>query len=135
MKRSLLLLLLACAAMAQAIIPTPSHSATGEEGYCLLRQDGEWSVQARGEAGRFYAEQTRRALEAEASLPATLLIEDSPRYGWRGLHLDVSRHWFPIDEVQRFIDCMASLNFLRDWQKLQQRLPCAPFPPNKRQRL
>ncbi len=99
--------------MAQAIIPTPSHSATGEEGYCLLRQDGEWSVQARGEAGRFYAEQTRRALEAEGSLPATLLIEDSPRYGWRGLHLDVSRHWFPVEEVQRFIDCMASLKLNR----------------------
>lgn len=38
-------------------------------------------------------------------------IEDSPRFDWRGLHLDVSRHFFTVDEVKRFIDLMALYKF------------------------
>ncbi|MEM9881574.1 MAG: beta-N-acetylhexosaminidase [Planctomycetota bacterium] len=36
-----------------------------------------------------------------------LRIEDRPRFGWRGLHLDVSRHFFDADEVCRLIDLVA----------------------------
>jgi len=39
-------------------------------------------------------------------LPA-LRIEDSPRFPWRGMHLDVSRHFFGIDSVKRFVDLCA----------------------------
>ncbi|TXI85868.1 MAG: beta-N-acetylhexosaminidase [Crocinitomicaceae bacterium] len=38
-------------------------------------------------------------------------IEDAPRFGWRGLHLDVSRHFFTVDEVKRYIDLMAFYKF------------------------
>ena len=38
-------------------------------------------------------------------------IEDSPRFEWRGLHLDVSRHFFTVEEVKRFIDLMALYKF------------------------
>lgn len=34
-------------------------------------------------------------------------IEDKPRFGWRGLSLDVSRHFFTVDEVKKYIDMMA----------------------------
>ncbi len=34
-------------------------------------------------------------------------IEDRPRYGWRGAMLDVSRHFFTVDEVKRYIDRVA----------------------------
>lgn len=36
-------------------------------------------------------------------------IQDHPRFPWRGLHLDVSRHWMPIDVVQRTLDGMAAV--------------------------
>lgn len=39
--------------------------------------------------------------------PATGRIEDAPRYGWRGSHLDVSRHFWSFGEVTRFIDILA----------------------------
>jgi hexosaminidase len=38
-------------------------------------------------------------------------IEDNPRYPWRGLMMDVSRHWMPIDVVKRNLDAMAAVKF------------------------
>jgi hexosaminidase len=38
-------------------------------------------------------------------------IHDYPKFEWRGLHLDVSRHFFSVDEVKRFIDLMALYKF------------------------
>lgn len=43
--------------------------------------------------------------------PTSGVIEDAPRYGWRGCHLDVSRHFWTFDEVKRVIDILA-------WHKL-----------------
>jgi len=42
------------------------------------------------------------------SVPA-LHIEDHPRFPWRGLSLDVSRHWMPLPVIQRNIDAMAAV--------------------------
>jgi hexosaminidase len=36
-------------------------------------------------------------------------IQDHPRFPWRGLHLDVSRHWMPIEVVKRTLDGMAAV--------------------------
>ena len=36
-------------------------------------------------------------------------IEDQPRFRWRGLHLDVARHWMPVEVVQRNLDAMAAV--------------------------
>ncbi len=38
-------------------------------------------------------------------------IQDEPAFEWRGLHLDVSRHFFSVDEVKRFIDLMSMYKF------------------------
>lgn len=38
-------------------------------------------------------------------------IADMPRFQWRGLHLDVSRHFFTVEEVKRFIDLMSLYKF------------------------
>jgi hexosaminidase len=38
-------------------------------------------------------------------------IEDYPKFQWRGLHLDVSRHFFTVDEIKRYIDLMAYYKF------------------------
>jgi len=36
-------------------------------------------------------------------------IQDHPRFPWRGLHLDVSRHWMPVEVVKRNLDAMAAV--------------------------
>lgn len=38
-------------------------------------------------------------------------LQDAPNFSWRGLHLDVSRHFFEVDEVKRYIDLMAFYKF------------------------
>lgn len=42
-------------------------------------------------------------------LAPALIIEDKPRFPWRGLHLDVSRHWMPLEVVRRTLDGMAAV--------------------------
>lgn len=37
----------------------------------------------------------------------TCVVEDYPRFGWRGMHLDVSRHFFPKEFVKKYIDYLA----------------------------
>jgi hexosaminidase len=42
---------------------------------------------------------------------AKCFLKDYPKFSWRGLHLDVSRHFFTVDEVKRYIDLMAMYKF------------------------
>ncbi len=101
------------AACAQAVIPAPRGTSEGAEAYVLRREKGAWQVDAATEAGSFYAAQTQRQLEQEGRMHEGLCLADSPRYSWRGLHLDVSRHWFPPEELRRFIDRMAAVKLNR----------------------
>ncbi len=111
--RLLLPVLMSALAVAEAVIPSPRGVNEGAEGYTLHREGGVWRVEAEGAAGHFYAEQTRQQLEHEGNLPDSLAVADSPRYAWRGLHLDVSRHFFTLPELRRFIDRMARLKLNR----------------------
>lgn len=43
---------------------------------------------------------------AELTIPA-VTIEDSPEFGYRGMHLDVARHFFPVSFVKKYIDILA----------------------------
>src|SRR5690606_4772656 len=72
-------------------------------------------------AGIFYGIQTLYQLlpkeimvdsksEIAWTMPA-VTIEDHPRFGWRGLMLDVARHFFTVEEVKDFIDNMARYKF------------------------
>jgi hexosaminidase len=75
------------------------------ESYRLtVSSDGDVLVAAADEAGRARARATLRQLGA-TSVP--LVIEDAPRYAWRGVMLDVARHFFGVDDVLRFIDLAA----------------------------
>ena len=38
-------------------------------------------------------------------------IADRPLYHWRGMHIDVSRHFFTVDELKRFVDVLAAYKF------------------------
>lgn len=48
---------------------------------------------------------TDEAADAEWTLPC-VVIKDEPRFGYRGMHLDVSRHFFGVDVVKRYLDIM-----------------------------
>jgi hexosaminidase len=75
------------------------------ESYRLtVSSDGDVLVAAADEAGRARARSTLRQL-GMTSVP--LVIEDAPRYAWRGVMLDVARHFFGVDDVLRFIDLAA----------------------------
>ena len=66
-------------------------------------------------AGVFYGIQTiRKSLPvgskvSKIEFPA-VVINDWPRFAYRGMHLDVSRHFFPLDSVKEYIDVMAFHN-------------------------
>jgi hexosaminidase len=63
------------------------------------------------EEGVFYAVQSLIQLlpvKASRSLAIQAMkIEDRPRFAWRGLHLDVGRHFFPVDFIKKYIDFIA----------------------------
>lgn len=68
-----------------------------------------------GTVGKFYAIQSLIQLlpvrfEGQAQIPA-MRISDSPRFAYRGMHLDVSRHFFPVEFVKKYIDLMAMYKF------------------------
>ncbi|NUP51672.1 MAG: family 20 glycosylhydrolase [Catenulispora sp.] len=89
----------------------------GPEGYRLTVDDSGVTFEADSPAAVFYAEQTLRQLlppvalrESGATGPFPLphvQITDAPRFRWRGVLLDVARHFLPKREVLRFLDLMA----------------------------
>ncbi|WP_326722920.1 beta-N-acetylhexosaminidase [Streptomyces sp. NBC_00243] len=89
----------------------------GAEGYRLDSGRSGITITAAKPAGLFHGVQTLRQLlpasvEKNSVQPGPWLvaggtIEDSPRYGYRGAMLDVSRHFFTVDQVKRYIDELA----------------------------
>ncbi len=55
---------------------------------------------------------TLRQIIRDTAIPG-VVIDDAPRFGWRGFHLDCSRHFFSKEEVKRYIDLMALYKFNR----------------------
>ncbi|MGQ4383184.1 family 20 glycosylhydrolase [Streptomyces sp. SAS_270] len=91
--------------------------ALGAEGYRLDSGRSGVTITARESAGLFHGVQTLRqllpaAVERKSVQPgpwtvAGGTIKDSPRYGYRGAMLDVSRHFFTVGQVKRYIDELA----------------------------
>jgi hexosaminidase len=88
------------------LAPPAFETLDGEaESYRLeVGEGGDVRIAAAGQAGRARALATLRQL-GDAAPP--LVIEDAPRYGRRGVMLDVARHFFGVDDVLRFIDLIA----------------------------
>ncbi|WP_418603157.1 family 20 glycosylhydrolase [Hwangdonia sp.] len=87
------------------------------EAYHLEVTPKQIIIQASDAAGYFYGVQTLRQLLPPAIettnnteqnwLVPTITVNDQPRFSWRGMHMDFSRHFFSIDEVKTFLDYMA----------------------------
>ncbi|MEQ6897094.1 beta-N-acetylhexosaminidase [Microbacterium sp. KR10-403] len=62
-------------------------------------------------AGVFYGIQTLVQLLATSRTVPAQVIDDAPRFAYRGVMLDVARHFFPVEVVEDYIDRAASLKF------------------------
>src|SRR5690606_29421376 len=104
-----------------AILST-TDASIGNEGYKLFVTESGVRISANAPAGLYYGVQSllqllpkeienkKEVKGVEWAIPA-VEITDYPRFGWRGLMFDVSRHFFTKEEVKRFIDDMAKYKF------------------------
>ena len=83
-----------------------------DESYSLKIKGGQVELSANGERGVLHGLETLfQLLEQDGQgwyLPE-LVLQDSPRYPWRGLMIDVSRHWIPKEVILRNLDGMAAV--------------------------
>ena len=90
--------------------------AAGKEGaYSLSVLPKTITIQGQTTSGTFYGMQTLIQLlpterSAKYTIPA-LSINDEPRFAYRGMHLDVGRHFFPVSFVKKYIDYLALHKF------------------------
>lgn len=87
----------------------------GDEGYFLEVTPQKVLVEARNEKGMFYAVQTLLQLivvqeDGTIIIPCVRII-DRPAFAYRGMHLDVCRHFFPVAFIKKYIDAMARHKF------------------------
>jgi hexosaminidase len=90
-------------------------SALGEEGYRLNVSKDKIQIQANSASGLLFAFQTLYQLndnndDSQVGIPCVRIV-DYPRFAWRGVHLDVSRHFFDVDFVKKYIDVLAMYKF------------------------
>lgn len=101
------------------IILSLDPSVTAPEGYRITVNSRNIRISSGTPAGGFYGIQTlRKSLDADGRKDGEALfpegeILDAPRFTYRGAHLDVARHFFPLDSVKRFIDILALHNVNR----------------------
>jgi hexosaminidase len=126
----------ATAALSLAMVPR--DSARGAESYRLEVTPRGVTITAPAGAGLFYGLQSLRQLLAAQRMPspseplaampaggprreppyrrialAGVRIDDAPRFPYRGMHLDVGRHMFPVAFLERYIDLMARYKYNR----------------------
>lgn len=106
----------------QLVLNNQEDAALGGEGYQLDVSKSQVSIRANKAAGLFYGVQTLLQLlpkEIESAgyianiqwkIPVVRIM-DKPRFGWRGLMFDVSRHFFTKAEVKAFIDDMVRYKY------------------------
>ena len=102
-------------------INTTPNPTIGNEGYTLEVTPKKVILSANTEGGLFYGVQTlcqllpkdidnQSVTTAKWEMPCVKIV-DYPRFAWRGLMLDVSRHFFPKEDVKRYIDNMARFKY------------------------
>lgn len=87
-----------------------SPKVTEKEGYVMTVNARGVTIQGGSAAGVFYGIQTLRKAVKEGVIMNPVVISDNPRFSWRGMHLDCSRHFFPVAFVKKFIDLLALHN-------------------------
>ena len=101
----------------QLMVDVNSTYKFPNEGYNLVVSTDTIFIKAKSTAGLHNALQTVKQLlpaNKENGIDYTIpgcVINDYPRFAWRGLMLDVSRHFFTVEEVKAYIDQMSEYKF------------------------
>ncbi|TYB41902.1 beta-N-acetylhexosaminidase [Actinomadura chibensis] len=99
-------------------VRTALDPSLAAEAYRLTVSPEGAEITGGDDAGVFWGRQTLRQLrgldafrrapvEREPAAVPYLTVEDAPRFAWRGLMLDVARHFLPKDDVLRYVDLLA----------------------------
>lgn len=103
------------------------------EGYKLSIMSDGIAIRASDSAGLFYGAVTLITLiQTHNGLLNIGTLEDAPRFGWRGQHLDCARHFFQVETIERLFDLMALLKLNRfhwhfaDDEAFRLEVDCAP---------
>lgn len=100
-----------------AIVLAILEDTSKPESYEIHVTEREITLSGGSAAGVFYGIQTLRkslpVVKTNKVLFPCVLIQDAPRFGYRGLHFDVARHFFTIEEVKQYIDILALHNMNR----------------------
>jgi hexosaminidase len=92
---------------ARVLLEIGTVAVDGPEAYSLDIRPDTILVRGAGAHGVFNGIQTlAQLLDDDGSLPCGRVL-DAPRFGYRGMMLDVARHFAPVDTVRRLLDCMA----------------------------
>jgi hexosaminidase len=95
----------------QLVLLEPKIANFNKEQYEIVVSDSEIVISALTNQGLFYGIQTLLQMvpfekKNEIAIP-WIKISDAPKYAWRGMHLDVCRHYFPITFIKKYIDYLA----------------------------
>ncbi|MEM9623160.1 MAG: family 20 glycosylhydrolase [Pseudomonadota bacterium] len=103
-----------------------------DETYRLTLQSAQCHIEAASTWGALHGLTTLYQLLQQPALPQHLLVDDAPRFAWRGVLIDVARHFLSISLLQRVVDGMAALKLnvlhlhLTDDQAFRWRSRCFP---------
>ena len=94
---------------AKEIVFKIDKSITNEEGYELEIKKNKISITSRNAKGAFYAVQSLLQLlpiktTSKSIAIQCLEIKDAPRFSYRGMHLDVARHFFSVAFIKKYIN-------------------------------
>lgn len=93
---------------------TGSATGSGPESYRITVDEASVVVTGADAAGLFYGVQTLGQLvgrDGDEWIVPAVTIDDSPRFAYRGVMLDVARHFHPVETVKGYIERAASLKF------------------------
>lgn len=96
---------------ASGLIDFTTDPSLAKEAYRLTVSKDRITIQASSAGGFEYGAQTlRQWIERSRDIPI-MTVEDHPRFAWRGMHLDCSRHFFTVPEIKTYIDDLARYKF------------------------
>ena len=99
----------------QLLVHFEAQNSFQPEQYQLLIKEHNIKIFASSQSGYFYGLQTLKQMVFNATLHnqkiPNLQIDDQPQFGWRGLMLDISRHYFDKKQILQFIDNMVGYKY------------------------
>ena len=92
------------------------NKSLNDEEYFLRINSNEIAIESSTETGAIYGFQSLNQLMSLNLNNGVIklqnqVIKDSPRFKYRGMHLDVGRHMYPVDFIKKYIDGLAMLKF------------------------